>query len=219
MERAKDQRYHSCSSINNLCQILNNNLYNQVNILLAQIIQMNDIIQLLSLEQVAMWIYQPEFLNGCWLTQKQFSEQLFPNVLDSHTIKSNMIIVYTLYALLLAQSDLSIVKQVLENIRCATLLPNDFLAHTNVQYFFYCYSRLFYEQFCTIIAIIIHHIYLSHFHGYLCCRTTVQVYIQLYLYRHHVPYHGNQINTHHMIDYNCNHSDQEKDILYQQQNH
>jgi hypothetical protein len=47
------------------------------------------------------------------------------------------------------------------------------------------------------------------YHTLTAVQAVFQVYIQLYLYIHHLPYHRNQINTRHMIDYNCNHNDQD----------
>jgi len=50
-------------------------------------------------------------------------------------------------------------------------------------------------------------------------QAAIQVYIQKYLYRHHTPYHRSLINIHHMIDYTCNHSNQDHILWWNNINH
>ena len=52
------------------------------------------------------------------------------------------------------------------------------------------------------------------YHTSSALQVAFQVYMQLYLYTHHVPCHMNLTNIHHMILHNCNHSNQEYILYY-----
>jgi hypothetical protein len=65
----------------------------------------------------------------------------------------------------------------------------------------------------TLIFMKKYNIYLIYLYHISNVHTAIQVYIQMYLYKHHISYHSHQINTHHMIYYNWSHSDHDY-ILY-----
>ena len=69
----------------------------------------------------------------------------------------------------------------------------------------FTFTFIYVYHWTILISVLTFDILLSYLYHTLAVRVAIQGYTQFHLYSHH-SHHRNEINTHHMIDYNCNHS-------------